>query len=148
MKLFEKTKVEHHTSDKIELLLEQANEFYFTIFWRFVPLPCKKKFLKWEWDSKTNERWHQVMNYSYPKVSLKSDEDNPYNKDACWKPCLFFAGDKKSMDSFSKVVHSIKTYDDLDKIFGKTEGDLQWQRDKKKYDKLVKEFNERLKKGI
>lgn len=52
------------------------------------------------------------------------------------------------MDSFSKTVHGIKTYNDLDAAFGIERAEMQWDEDKKKYDKLVNEFNERIKKGI
>lgn len=148
MKLFERNKPVHYTTDNVELLLEHTGEFYFSVSWRFVPVKCKRKFLWWEWEANSREKWHQVMKYSYPDVSLKGGYlSNPYD-DGCWKVRLFFVGDKKSMDSFSKTVHSIKTYNDLDAAFGIERAEMQWDKDKKKYDELVNEFNERIKKGI
>lgn len=136
----------HYSEDEVELMLEEYYNFYFAVNWRFKPKTVKKKFLFWEWEGPSREKWQTIQRYRFPKVSLRYGGD-PYDEDI-WKVWLTFVGDDKSMEEFSKTVHGINTYADLDRAFSITKSIEQWEKDKKDYDALLEKYNARLKEGI
>ena len=140
-------KTTHYFDDEVELMLEECPNFYFSVKWRFKPKTVKKKFLFWEWEGPSREKWKKVWRYKYPEVSLKNEWNDPHS-DSVWAAWRTYVGDKQSMDSFAQKVHRIKTYKDLDREFEIEKAYKQWEEDKKKYDKLLAQYNKRLKEGI